>query len=263
MTETAAIACSYTLRVWQKVIPGNVYAIGGDPAEGLQHGDDSVLECLNCTTGKQVAELAGKIEPFAFAELASLLGLYYNKARVGIENNRDGGANKQLFELGYPNIHFEMKDRGEASDQATPKLGVNMNIRTRHRYIMQAVRFAEDGSARVASQWLVRQMETFVLRDAKFQATPGGHDDYVMAYVIACEMMRYQWLFMDINDNPLLPTVEGETFTGDDDEEYGDADPFGDEAASGDEELPLRSDRLIQQAGAKRLNEPSTMGNLI
>ena len=45
----------YDLRIWEKPIPSETYVIGGDPAEGLEHGDDSVLEVIVGSTGEQAA----------------------------------------------------------------------------------------------------------------------------------------------------------------------------------------------------------------
>lgn len=242
---------AYDLRVWLNPEPGTVYVIGGDPAEGLEHGDDSVLEVFETTRGQQCAELQGKVEPFALAELAFMLGTYYGNAIVAIESNKDGGCNRHLFELGYRNLYFEMADTGQGWDKATPKLGINVNLRSRHRLIAQARRWLEDGSARVRSRSLLAQMETFVLRDAKYQAIPGGHDDLVMAYCFAVEMLRVS----SLRDNPggLPPMLDGEVVT---------EPAFEDLDAA--ETLP-RSERLIRQTQRRALRESpaTTMGNIL
>ena len=46
---------AYDLRIWSKPVPAETYVIGGDPAEGLDHGDASVLEVIVGSTGEQVA----------------------------------------------------------------------------------------------------------------------------------------------------------------------------------------------------------------
>ena len=195
----------YDLRIWEKPIPSETYVIGGDPAEGLEHGDDSVLEVIVGSTGEQAAELQGKVDPFTFGELAYMLGMHYNEALIGIENNKDGGANRVLHEMGYKNIYFEQKDLGEPYDKHTIKLGINTNIRNRHRLISQARRWMEDRSAIPVSRQLVAQFETFVLRSTKFEAIPGGHDDLVMAWVIAIEMLRVHTMMNEAKNTELNP----------------------------------------------------------
>jgi len=157
-----------------------------------------------------VAELQGKIEPFAFADHLFTLGHYYNEALIGIENNRDGGANKVLFELGYKNIYFEMKEVGLAYQKPTAKLGYNMNSRTRAMLVAQARKFLTEGSTSIRSISLVGQFETFALESEKFQAIENAFDDLVMAYLIACEMMRVQLLRTETSLNRLNPTWNGE-----------------------------------------------------
>jgi len=233
---------AYDLRIWSKPIPSESYVIGGDPAEGLEHGDDSVLEVLSGSTGEQVAELQGKVDPFTFGELAVMLGTYYNNALIGIENNKDGGANRVLHEMGYTNIYFEQKDMGEPYDKHTIKLGINTNIRNRHRLISQARRWMEDRSAIPVSKHLVGQFETFVLRSTKFEAIPGGHDDLVMAWVIAIEMLRVHLVMDEAKHTELKPLWNGV--------EVGDG--FGDEF---DAEPANIIDKHVEQARRKELDE--------
>ena len=178
------------MRIWEKPIPGEVYAIGGDPSEGLDHGDDSVFQVGRLGTGEQVAEVQGKLDPFSFAELGYMLGNWYNVALIGIENNKDGGANRHLFESGYKNIYFQQTETGEASRKPTPKLGFNTNLRTRPMLVAQARRWLEDGSAVIRSQDLLGQFEPFALQGVRFEAISGAHDDLVMAYMLMVEMMR-------------------------------------------------------------------------
>jgi hypothetical protein len=241
---------AYDLRVWVKPEPGFIYAIGGDPAEGLEHGDDSVLEVFNATTGGQCAELQGKIEPFAFAEIAFMLGTWYNHALIGIEANKDGGANRELLALGYRNIYFEQVDTGQGWDKATPRLGINVNLLSRHRLIAQARRWLEEKVLFIYSRYLIEQMETFVLRDAKYQAIPGGHDDLVMAFVILVDMLRittmggaHQDLPALVNGEPVAPAME--------DPDLAEKQP--------------RSNRLIALTQTRQLRESpaTTMGNIL
>ncbi len=200
---------TYELRIWTRPNPSDEYVIGGDPAEGLAHGDDSVLEVLCGRSGEQVAELQGKVDPFTFGELAFMLGTYYNEALIGIENNKDGGANRILHELGYRKIYFEQKDMGEPYDKHTIKLGINTNIRNRHRLIAQARRWMEDRSAIPVSKHLVAQFETFILRSTKFEAIPGGHDDLVMAWVIGIEMLKVHLVTKEAKHTELKPLWNG------------------------------------------------------
>jgi hypothetical protein len=71
-----------SLAVYEGPVPGRVYVIGADPAEGNPTSDDSAACVLDAETGEQAAELAGKFEPTVFASYVSKLSEWYNKALV-------------------------------------------------------------------------------------------------------------------------------------------------------------------------------------
>jgi hypothetical protein len=238
-------------RVWEQPIPNEVYVIGGDVAEGVERGDDSVLEGIKMSTGEQVFEVQGKIDPLTFGEISYQYGRWYNNALLGIENNKDGGANGMLHKLGYSNVYFQKNNTGEAFDKQTAKLGFNTNLKTRHEIIANGRKFMEDGSVTVRSQHLLSQFEIFALNSAgtKFEALSGGHDDLVMAWLIACEMFRTQLLIEESKDAVLLPYIDGE--------------PFDPDLS---EENLTREERIIERALKQQVvgeSLASTVGSLV
>ena len=50
-----------SLEVWKEPEPYNTYVLGVDTAEGLGHGDYSVIQVLNIGTGEQAAIWHGHI----------------------------------------------------------------------------------------------------------------------------------------------------------------------------------------------------------
>jgi hypothetical protein len=72
--------------------PGHRYVLGADPAEGNPTSDDSALCVLDRDTGEQVAELAGKFEPFVFAYYAQQLAAWFHQAGILVERNNHGHA---------------------------------------------------------------------------------------------------------------------------------------------------------------------------
>lgn len=201
-------------RIFEEPIAGESYVGGGDPAQGLIHGDDSVWQFLKVSSGEQVGEIQGKIDPVAFAEIGASFGKWYGNALLGIENNQDGGANRKLFDLGYPHVYFEMRDRGRPYDEATPRLGLNMNARLRARLIAQSRRLLKDGSLSINSIRLVGQMEAFHLNGLKYEAIGGAHDDLVMAWLIASHLMWHQMEVEEMKATGLAPLVDGEELPG-------------------------------------------------
>lgn len=179
---------SYQIRLWRRPQPGLIYGIGGDVAEGLPDGDDSVYEVLRADTKEQCCEVWGKIPPVEFGELGLILGLWYNKALIGIENNKDLTPLHVLNEMGYENIYKERRESKLAWKQFTAKMGWNTNTLTRRPLVNRGRRALTDGAQVIYSHELWQQWHTFVLLHGKYQAMPGAHDDGVMAYLIASEM---------------------------------------------------------------------------
>ena len=171
---------SHAIRIWEKPTETGVYAIGGDPAEGLERGDDSVLEVINCKTGIQAAEVQGKIEPVLYGELAYMLGTFYNNALIGIESNKDLTPVKALFGLSYPNLYMEMAERGRAYRSATDRLGWQTNLRTRPQLIAQGRAFMADVSVTCKSRALTSQFKSFALHMGKFQTF---RSTYIFVYL--------------------------------------------------------------------------------
>tara|TARA_R100001594_G_scaffold2132_3_gene8685 strand:- start:2975 stop:3712 length:738 start_codon:yes stop_codon:yes gene_type:complete len=202
---------SRDVRVWEEPIPEQTYVIGCDPAQGLAKGDDSVIQVIRMHTGDQVCEVQGKIDPIELGELCYTVGTWYNNALVGIENNQDGGCNRTLFNCGYRNIYFQQTNSGKPFDEASPKLGYHCNVRTRPHLVAQGRHHMQEGNVIPRSSALIAQFEIFAYNGTRFQAVSGGHDDLVMAWLLAIEMFVVQLAVDETKYNVLLPTVDGES----------------------------------------------------
>jgi len=208
--QTQRIEPVYEFRLFEPPQANTLYGIGVDPSEGLMYGDDSVIEVGNCSTGEQVAEIQGKIHPFDLAELVYQVGSWYNNALVGIENNRDGGCNAKLLELGYTNIYFLAEDKGAGYQKQMPKMGIAMSSKRRAELIAQGRRWLEEQRIKVLSSELLSQMEVFALHNGKFQAPKGAHDDLVLGFLIMMEMMRVQVEIEEVQEEGIRLMVDGE-----------------------------------------------------
>ena len=105
----------------------------------------------------------------------------------------------------------------------------------------------EDRSAIPVSKHLVAQFEIFVLRSTKFEAIPGGHDDLVMAWVIAIEMLRVHLMMSDAKNTDLKPLWNGKEVE----------DTLGDEF---DTEPINLIDKHVEQARKKELDQRPDYG---
>jgi phage terminase large subunit-like protein len=186
-------------------IDGRRYAIGADPAEGLAHGDDSCASVIDRDTLEQVAIIQGKLDPDEFGDLLDRVGRYYNNAYIGVENVADLTPIYALSRAEYPNLHYQCVIDGRVYDKQTDKIGWSTNVRTRRILRNDALQMLRDGSATIYSHALLDQMEIFA-RNAKgrWEAIQGGHDDMVMAWMIALQMAKCADIVDDWRDEGLL-----------------------------------------------------------
>jgi hypothetical protein len=185
------------------------YVWFGDPAEGLEHGDDSAICWLCCETGQQAAEYLGKLSGLELGELAYDMGEYYGWAYGCFENNKDQSSNNKLVELNYPALHYEQRLGKRSGPVDTLKPGWNTNTLTRNWMVRHALSWTRDGSIHPISRRLLDQMEIFSQNPrGKYEAIPGGHDDAVMAFLGACQMWKV-WMDRQGKDD-LAPLVAGQ-----------------------------------------------------
>ena len=102
------------------------------------------------------------------------------------------------------------------------------------------------------SSGLIAQFEIFAHNGSRFEAVSGGHDDLVMAWLLAIEMFYVQLIIDETKDNNLLPMVDGDVIP-----EIGEEDI--------DVQNVPRSVRLTEQALSRQeefADYPSVMESL-
>ena len=91
---------------WSDPQIDHAYVMGVDTAEGLAHGDYSVIQVLDVNTGEQVAIWHGHIAPDLLAEEVYSVGLWFNSALCCVESNNHGLTTiTELRHLGYPRLY--------------------------------------------------------------------------------------------------------------------------------------------------------------
>lgn len=78
-------------RIFEEVMAGCQYVIGGDVAEGIEGGDKLTLSCRRLPELQHVFYFEGIVDPHTYALIAHKLHLIYNEAFMGIETNEKGG----------------------------------------------------------------------------------------------------------------------------------------------------------------------------
>lgn len=178
------------LLVWELPEKGRQYVIGGDVAEGLEHGDRSSVDVLDKETGEQVAHWYGHLDPGLFASLLRHVGEWYNMAYIGPERNNHGHAVLQELRDIYPSkrIYAEQYlDRD--NDDETPKLGWLTTAQSKPVLIDGLKALLREQVSGIRWIGTCHEAHTYVY-DAKGRANAqtGCFDDQLMSYMIAQEM---------------------------------------------------------------------------
>lgn len=178
------------LLVWELPDPDEDYAIGGDIAEGLEHGDRSSFDVIKRTTGEHVAHWFGHLDAERFAQLLAHVGKWYNMAYIGPERNNHGHAVLLKLREIYPVKRIyaeEYIDRD--SDDDTPRLGwlttrqskpiLSEGLKTLLRERCSGIRWI--GTVTEATSYVYDER-------GSMNAQTGCYDDQLMSYMIAQEM---------------------------------------------------------------------------
>lgn len=96
------------IKIYKEPVPNRPYVIGGDTAgEG---SDNFSLHVLDNITGEQVAVLKQEFDETEYVKQAYCLGMYYNIALIGLENNFSTYPTKKLEEVRYPKQYVRKKE---------------------------------------------------------------------------------------------------------------------------------------------------------
>lgn len=185
-------------------VPGRVYALFGDPAEGLdptesndpERTDRSVCHVMDVEAKKIVAKLRCRFHEDIFAEQMVLAATWYNMALLGFElNNKCGGSLKsELKRFEYPNL-YRKRRYDKVTDEYTEKIGWTSDKITRpmmYNDLRQIVRGYQPNytpEITLFSKETVGEMFTFITdKDGKPRAQNGEHDDEVAALAGVVQM---------------------------------------------------------------------------
>lgn len=159
------------------------YVIGADTAG--TGSDFFAAHVLDNRTGQQVAVLHHRTGERAFSEQLYCLGMYYNKALVGIETNYSTYPQMCMQELGYTRFYVR-KVLDDFTGRLKDAFGFQTNSVSRPLIIDGLKDVAKNNLQTIADYDTLGEMLTFVY-DENFrpQAEEGEHDDLVMALAIA------------------------------------------------------------------------------
>ena len=179
------------LLVWELPDEDEDYAMGGDVAEGLEHGDRSSFDIVAKSDGRQVAHWFGHLDTKRFARLMAHIGTWYNLAYIGPERNNHGHAVLQELVDIYPvsRIYHEEHIDREDTDEETNKVGWHTSAQSKPLLTGSFEDLLANDVDGLRWRGTVAELNIFVYdKKGRMGAQAGGFDDQVMSYMIAQEM---------------------------------------------------------------------------
>ena len=172
-----------SIRIRKHPEKGVPYVLAGDTAG--TGSDFFAGHVLDNRTGDQVAVLHHRCGEREFAEQMYCLGLYYNKALVGIETNYSTYPQMCLEDLGYPNLYVR-KRFDNYLGKHVDAYGFVTTAKTRPMIVDGLKAVAKDALDTIWDMDTLREMLVFIYDENwKPQAERGEHDDLVISLAIA------------------------------------------------------------------------------
>jgi hypothetical protein len=178
------------LRLYQMPETDGVYVIGGDVAEGLDHGDYSCAHVLDVRTGNQCAVWHGHIPADEFGHELYQLGRWYNNALIGCESNNHGLTTiTVLRQLNYARLYRDRKV-DDITKKVEMRYGFRTDRKTKPLILDELAAACKSHDLTIYDKPTIGELKTFVRDEmAKLHGSP--HDDRVMALAIAWKMMEH------------------------------------------------------------------------
>ena len=169
----------------------NPYVIGVDTA-----GDGSdyyAAKVINSITGYRCATLHKQnADEKELAEQLYCLGMYYNKAIIGVEINFSISVAEHLCNLDYTNMYRRARYSAE-TQETTLEVGFRTDRLTKPKAVWDLVELTREHPELEPDFPTIQEMLTFVRDEkGKLGAINGSHDDLVMADAIAEQVNQTQ-----------------------------------------------------------------------
>ena len=165
------------------------YSIGVDTAEGLEHGDNSVICVIKRDIKPTLAAiLVGKIDPDTLGDHVILLAEEYMEAWLVIETNNHGFAViSKARDHDYANMYAEKKF-DKWGQKESKKWGWNTNALTRPILVDGIAVAIRDNTITIHDSYVIDELTTFIVNEkGRAEAQSGCKDDRVMALGLALQ----------------------------------------------------------------------------
>ena len=195
------------LSIWEEPIKDSIYIIGVD-ASGGESSDSGCIEVLKMLRppliAQQVAEWHGKESPVELASTINALGTRYNNALVAIEvyPSAHGAVAQNELLKHYYNI-YRGERIGVYKAKLSNKYGWETDVRTKPlmtSFCNHCIGIVDNPTyVSINSKALIGEMMTYI-RDGTAGNAATGHDDRVIAFMIALYVLHQEMEFHEPKD---------------------------------------------------------------
>ena len=196
------------LKIYQEPKPAHKYIMGVDPAKGGL--DAFAIQIIDVTSfpfvqvaSAQIFSCNWQLMPDSIYEWAN----YYNKAFLIIENNEGSGtfiATMLRVDYEYENLYTEKIFAKYLSEGSKMKISKDAGFRTtsknRNQILDTVKNFIDNNRLIIVDKSTIKELYTFIIKDKKYQADDGCHDDLVMALALCFVPFIDSRNFEDLSD---------------------------------------------------------------
>jgi len=180
-----------TLKIYELPQDYICYVVGADVAEGKNNDSSSANGINNKTAAPVFGFNSNKIRPDDYAEFLNEIGLWYNKAYLGVESNTGLWVLTELNEkYQYPNLYWREKI-DDITHAVSKQLGFHTGTGSQGRKVMlDNLLVAVNNLDGVWTSDFLTECLTFIRNEqGRPEAVEGKHDDEVMSTGI-CHYIR-------------------------------------------------------------------------
>lgn len=188
-----------SIKIYKYPQNGVPYVLGGDTAgEG---SDYFTAHVINNITGEEVAVLKQQYDEIEYVKQVYCLGMFYNTALVGLENNFSTYPTQKLMELNYPNQYVRKKE-DTYNNKHIKSFGFKTTSITRPLILAQLQEIVKEEIDKINDKDTLREMLTLIVnKNGRQEAEEGYHDDLVMGLAITYYIRTQQVMKIDVNTN--------------------------------------------------------------
>lgn len=173
------------LKIFHKPEAGETYYVGADVGMGVRNGDWSVAQVFD-SAKRQVAVYRAQVHPDYYARILYELGMFYNTAKLIVENNNHGILTCHLLskELYYPDFYTQVQ-HDKITDRETVTLGFMTNVKTKPLVIDELRASIREREIEIYDDGTLDELQTYIVTEGgKLEAEQGCHDDAVMSLAL-------------------------------------------------------------------------------